>query len=299
MFSGKRRHRGRAGSGPPWGLALLGITLVSIGAAPLPAQSTASEQAALATLEAFLKAFNERDAQAWVATLRFPHLRLGPGGHRVWEDAEAALAEPEFEALAATGWRRSMWDVKEPIQDSESRVHVAVQFSRYGADEAPLGVFQGLYLVTRGEDGRWGLQARFTGVRPAPPERRAAIEATALDVIERFMSTFNARDAAAWAGTLNFPHVRISDADLRLWETAEEYVGYMDFERFARQAGGWDRSAWESRRVVWAGEESAIVALRFNRYRADGTLISSFPTAYFLTLQDGRWGVRGRSSFAP
>jgi hypothetical protein len=37
----------------------------------------------------------------------------------------------------------------------------------------------------------------------------------------------------------------------------------------------------------------------FLRYRADGSLIGSFESLYVLTKEQGRWGVKLRSSFAP
>jgi len=37
----------------------------------------------------------------------------------------------------------------------------------------------------------------------------------------------------------------------------------------------------------------------FLRYRADGSLIGSFESLYVLTKEQGRWGVKLHSSFAP
>jgi hypothetical protein len=41
------------------------------------------------------------------------------------------------------------------------------------------------------------------------------------------------------------------------------------------------------------------VATRFARLREDGSEIISYDSLYVLTLQDGQWGIKGRSSFAP
>lgn len=81
-------------------------------------------------------------------------------------------------------------------------------------------------------------------VRPGHAAFAAGIDA-AQDVLDAFMTAWNARDAAGVRASFNFPHVR------------------------------------------------------FARFRPDGSLISAFDSIYIVTLQDGRWGVQGRSSYAP
>jgi len=41
------------------------------------------------------------------------------------------------------------------------------------------------------------------------------------------------------------------------------------------------------------------VDTKFTRCRADGSVISSYESLYILTKEEGRWGVKLRSSFAP
>ncbi len=48
-----------------------------------------------------------------------------------------------------------------------------------------------------------------------------------------------------------------------------------------------------------AGENKGHFDTRFARYRADGSLIGHFDSIYVVTLEDGHWGVKARSSFAP
>lgn len=38
---------------------------------------------------------------------------------------------------------------------------------------------------------------------------------------------------------------------------------------------------------------------RFTRYRKDGSVIGGFDSMYVVTKEDGHWGVKIRSSFAP
>jgi hypothetical protein len=37
----------------------------------------------------------------------------------------------------------------------------------------------------------------------------------------------------------------------------------------------------------------------FIRYRADNTVLSQFNSLYIVEFKNGKWGITGRSSFAP
>ncbi len=126
----------------------------------------------------------------------------------------------------------------------------------------------------------------------ATPERHA------MRVLDEFMAAFNARDETAFTNTLHFPHVRIASGETRLDPSAEAMRETLDFERFAERFG-WHHSAWVSREVVQSGPDKVHVAVRFARYREDGSLLAEFDSLDLVTLRDGRWGVAGRSSFAP
>jgi hypothetical protein len=61
----------------------------------------------------------------------------------------------------------------------------------------------------------------------------------------------------------------------------------------------WDHSAWERREVIHAGPDKVHFDTRFTRYRADGSVIGGFDSIYIMTKEDGHWGVKARSSYAP
>jgi hypothetical protein len=60
----------------------------------------------------------------------------------------------------------------------------------------------------------------------------------------------------------------------------------------------WHHSKWNHRQIIHASADKVHVDTRFTRYRADGTAIASYDSLYILTKEDGRWGVKLRSSFA-
>lgn len=134
-----------------------------------------------------------------------------------------------------------------------------------------------------------------------PPTARVAAddERAAMQVLDDYMATFNARDAKAWAATLNYPHVRIAGGEVKTWATADDYARGMDFNAFAARSGGWARSEWNSRRVIQSAPGKVHFAVRFSRYGADGAKLADYESLYVVTLKEGHWGVQARSSFAP
>jgi hypothetical protein len=119
--------------------------------------------------------------------------------------------------------------------------------------------------------------------------------ATAMGVLDAFMAAFNARDLAAFEATFNFPSVRLASNRLAILEK-----GYHRPEMFAHGAlAEWGRSSWDRREVIHAGPDKVHIDTRFTRYRADGSVIASFDSIYVVTCEDGHWGVKARSSFAP
>ena len=123
-----------------------------------------------------------------------------------------------------------------------------------------------------------------------------APEAAAMRVLDAFMTGFNARDLEAWEATYHFPHFRFAGGELTVLDAAGERSPAV-FEALA--ATGWHHSAWLSREVVQASEEKVHVVVEFARFRADGSELARYRSLYVLSNEDGRWGIRGRSSFAP
>ena len=114
-------------------------------------------------------------------------------------------------------------------------------------------------------------------------------------VLDDFMAAFNARDVGAFEATFNFQSVRLASGKLVLIEK-----GFHAPSMFTTGAlSEWDHSAWERRSVLHAGPDKVHIDTRFSRYRKDGTVIGGFDSIYVVTCEDGHWGVKIRSSFAP
>ena len=114
-------------------------------------------------------------------------------------------------------------------------------------------------------------------------------------VLDAFMKAFNARDIPAWQDTFNFPSVRLASQGLVILNKAD-----VSADRFnAGSLAEWDHSAWDRREVIHAGPDRVHIDTRFTRYRKDGSVIGGFDSIYVVTRQDGHWGIKIRSSFAP
>ena len=123
-------------------------------------------------------------------------------------------------------------------------------------------------------------------------------ETEALAAVDRFMKEFNTADMDAWAGTLSYPHVRIASGAVKTWKTPAEYATSFDFDELKRTMR-WHHSAFDYKKIVQSSENKVHVAVRFTRYRADGSKIASYEAVYVVTRVAGRWGIQARSSFAP
>jgi len=118
--------------------------------------------------------------------------------------------------------------------------------------------------------------------------------AAALAVLDRHIAALNARDEAALAATLHFPHYRLSGGRMKVWEGPASY--FADF--LARAGDGWHHSAWDRRTPLAASADKAHLDVTFTRSRADGSALGRFRSLWVIARLEGRWAAQLRSSFA-
>ena len=117
--------------------------------------------AAMQVLDAFVAAVNASDAKALFQTLNFPHIRLASERGAIWnndEEAEQSYVDA-FAGRAGPSWDHSTFDSKEVLQSFDTKVHVAVQFTRWDSSDNVIATYHSLYIVNC-VDGHWGIQAR-------------------------------------------------------------------------------------------------------------------------------------------
>lgn len=117
-----------------------------------------------AALDDFMRTFNSRDGKAWAATLNFPHVRLAGNQVQVWNTPAEYAASNDVAELAKTkGWAYTKWTTRILVQKSDEKLHFTTQFTRYNAQDKPIGTFDSLYILTK-QNGRWGTQFRSSYV---------------------------------------------------------------------------------------------------------------------------------------
>jgi hypothetical protein len=123
-----------------------------------------------------------------------------------------------------------------------------------------------------------------------------AVEAAVMQVLKDYIDAFNRLDVVAFERTLHFPHYRLASSRM----TVLDRPGQETVEQFRNAVGPeWDHSQWGRLRIIHSSSDKVHVDTLFTRYRKDGSIISSFESLYVLTKEQGRWGVKLRSSMAP
>jgi hypothetical protein len=119
-----------------------------------------SEKEAREVVDAFMHAFNTRDAEAFAATLNYPHIRVASGTVTIVKSPEEhGRTYGSRKHLIEPNWDHSGLDSFKVIHSFEGKAHVAVQFTRYDESDEPINTYQAIYVVTC-VDGHWGIQAR-------------------------------------------------------------------------------------------------------------------------------------------
>jgi len=149
-----------------------------------------------------------------------------------------------------------------------------------------------------------GLTAAAPGAIAA--DSTAERDAEILAVLDQYMDALNALDMEAHVATYHFPHYRHASGKIVIYQDAQEAMPILDIPDEQRRdtlraalEPDWQRSEWTRRDIVQGDSNKVHVATRFVRLREDGSVIKTFDSLYVMTREDGRWGIRGRSSFAP
>jgi hypothetical protein len=114
----------------------------------------------------------------------------------------------------------------------------------------------------------------------------------AMVALDRYLETWNSRDAAVWATSLHFPHVRPGPGAFEMTRSPEEYVKGVNFEQTLKT--GWHHSEWVTREVLQVGIDKIHASGTWQRYTADGKPLAGSDITYIITRIDGRWGVQAR-----
>lgn len=113
----------------------------------------------IAVLDRFMTALNAHDAAAMDAEMHFPHVRFAGGAISTYAKPGSNPMDLFDRLKREDGWHHSRWNERRIVQRSDSKVHMAVTYTRYRADDSVIGVYESLYVLAL-HAGRWGLQMR-------------------------------------------------------------------------------------------------------------------------------------------
>ena len=117
-----------------------------------------AEREALAVVDRYLVAINDRDTKAIRDAFNFPHVRVRGDGEVVRYETRTDYHFDNFFALTGpNGWNHTEWDATKVAFATEHKAHVAVDFTRYRADGSKIEQYFSLYVVTC-QGRHWGIQ---------------------------------------------------------------------------------------------------------------------------------------------
>lgn len=133
-----------------------------------------------------------------------------------------------------------------------------------------------------------------------------SVEATLMQVLDRYMAAVNRIDLEAVTETYHFPHVRIANNKMVVWQNPVDAMPMLNLspEQQAlamRKALGpdWHHTDWGHRKLLSLSDSKAHIDTVLIRYNSKGEIISRFESLYVLTKENAVWAIKGRSSFAP
>jgi hypothetical protein len=250
-------------------------------------------QAALLALDRYLETWNSRDPRIWATSLQFPHVRPGAGPFRLTRNTDEYVAGIDFEQTASTGWDHTEWVSREVLQVGVDKVHAAATWQRYTKDGRPLATSAITYVITNQAD-RWGVQARFAaGAGGLAAEASSSNEAAARAAVDAFVQAWNSHDISTLARSVHYPHVRIADRQIEMWNGADEFIAGTE----AGRQRTWYQLRVDQIRAVQVTATGVNLVLSVNRIARDGTVMSKDEGLFLVTLRDGAWKLQARSTF--
>ena len=115
----------------------------------------------------------------------------------------------------------------------------------------------------------------------------------ALAPIQAFTEAMNARDLEAMRASLHYPHFRLAGGQMHVTERATDFPPPWEAHKDL------ERGSLDSWQILHAGTDKVHFAIHVTRYNVDDEPYADFDSLWVVTKEDGRWGVKLRSSFAP
>jgi hypothetical protein len=260
-----------------------------------------AEVAATEVIERHMVARNNIDAVAIADEDNYHQVRISNGRVEITTTAEEMIWGEEnltFPWLALTGWDHSTWDEIKIVQSSENKVHFALIFSRFDALGNKYLTTPTFWAVTN-QDNHWGIKFRSSFVSdPSRSGDVAEAETAAIRVLERHLKARNDRDSESLAALNSYPLVFLTDIELNVFETIDDYILYeetvvipdLDYSE-------WDHSEWEKLEVIQSTETTVHITVKLSQFDVMGKKYLTQDQFWVITNSDGDWKIQAQSNF--
>ena len=135
-----------------------------------------AEKCAIDCLNRFMSSFNAQDVKGMRDVFNFPSQRLVESPPVMIEMDEAKFENNHGNGLdkpgkarpylKSIGWSHSSIDRMHVVWLQSDKIHIDCCFTGYRSDEdgtyGVMGVFESFYIVTKDENGHWGVKLRST-----------------------------------------------------------------------------------------------------------------------------------------
>ena len=122
-------------------------------------------------------------------------------------------------------------------------------------------------------------------------------EARCQEILALWMAALNRYDGPAMDALMRFPHVRLAADNVAVYDAPGNNP--MDLFDRLRKHENWHRSTWNETKLIQSSPNKAHFAVRYTRYREDGSIIGVYDSLYVFTALEGDWRIQCRSSFGP
>jgi hypothetical protein len=112
-----------------------------------------------------------------------------------------------------------------------------------------------------------------------------------LDVMDTYITTWNAGDHAQTAACFSFPAMFIASGGVTLLQTERDALDHLDGIRARLKGAGFVRSVWGARDIFPLGDDLALASCEFRRVDGHDKAIESSIGTYTLRRANGGWKI--------
>tara|TARA_B100001540_G_scaffold153457_1_gene135869 strand:+ start:498 stop:929 length:432 start_codon:yes stop_codon:yes gene_type:complete len=121
-------------------------------------------------------------------------------------------------------------------------------------------------------------------------------EKIGIQIIEKFISAFNARQYQLMSDLLNYPHIRFANGKAWILSKEEFLKSQQNVTKLLNKED-WSHTEIKNIETINSGEEKSHFKVHFIRFNSKNNEIHDFESLWIITKVKGKWGIQFRSTF--